>query len=331
MVTTWLAIVGTAKVMTALGTLMRSNRKRSFSSTTISSAHLGLPEGQREVDPALGNRPLAQAEAVAKARVYMEFRLYSRLAHPHEALPHDAPGRDAVPVAHAGEGRRILPRPLAVSRVLHDDCGRLWKVVATEGGGTVGAEDGGHARSRRTSPQRIVLTRDAELISMGYRFRSGSDCEILLPMYREYGTDMFAMLDAEFALILYDAATGSFIAARDPLGIRPLYYGELPGGGTAFASEPGNLVGICERIMPFPPGCWWKDGEFHRYCDLTTVAEHSGDDEEAAARHIRELLIQAVDKRLDSDAPLGFLLSGGLDSSLVCSIASRLSPRPIRP
>ena len=77
MVTTWLAIVGTAKVMTALGTLMRSNRKRSFSSTTISSAHLGLPEGQREVDPALGNRPLAQAEAVAKARVYMEFRLYS--------------------------------------------------------------------------------------------------------------------------------------------------------------------------------------------------------------------------------------------------------------
>ena len=169
-----------------------------------------------------------------------------------------------------------------------------------------------------------------ELISMGYRFKSGSDCEILLPMYREYGTGMFAMLDAEFALILYDAATGSFIAARDPLGIRPLYYGELPEGGMAFASEPRNLVGICERIMPFPPGCWWKDGEFHRYCDLTTVEECSGDDEEAAARHIRELLIQAVDKRLDSDAPLGFLLSGGLDSSLVCSIASRLSPKPIR-
>ena len=169
-----------------------------------------------------------------------------------------------------------------------------------------------------------------ELISMGYRFRSGSDCEILLPMYREYGTDMFAMLDAEFALILYDAATGSFIAARDPLGIRPLYYGELSEGGMAFASEPKNLVGICPKIMPFPPGCWWKDGEFHRYCDLTTVTEYSADDEETAAKHIRELLIQAVDKRLDSDAPLGFLLSGGLDSSLVCSIASRLSPRPIR-
>ena len=169
-----------------------------------------------------------------------------------------------------------------------------------------------------------------ELISMGYRFKSGSDCEILLPMYREYGTDMFNMLDAEFALILYDASTGSFLAARDPLGIRPLYYGALPEGGMAFASEPRNLVGICPEIRPFPPGCWWRDGEFHRYCDLSTVDGYCADDEETACRHIRELLIQAVDKRLDSDAPLGFLLSGGLDSSLVCSIASRLSPRPIR-
>ena len=57
----------------------------------------------------------------------------------------------------------------------------------------------------------------------GYVFHSGSDCEILLPLYEEYGTDMFAMLDAEFALILYDGSTGSFLAARDPIGIRPLY------------------------------------------------------------------------------------------------------------
>lgn len=169
-----------------------------------------------------------------------------------------------------------------------------------------------------------------ELISLGYRFKSGSDCEILLPMFREYGTDMFAMLDAEFALVMYDATSDSFIAARDPLGIRPLYYGTMPEGGTAFASEPKNLVGICEDIKPFPPGCWWKDGVFHRYSDLTTVSEYCMDDEETACKHIRELLIQAVDKRLDSDSPVGFLLSGGLDSSLVCSIASRLSPKPIR-
>ena len=168
-----------------------------------------------------------------------------------------------------------------------------------------------------------------ELVGMGYRFRSGSDCEILLPMYREYGTDMFAMLDAEFACIIYDSARGKFIAARDPLGIRPLYYGELPAGGMAFASEPKNLTGVCREIRPFPPGHYW-DGEFHRYSDLTAVTEYSPDGEEEAARHIRELLIQAVDKRLDSDAPVGFLLSGGLDSSLVCSIASRLLQKPIR-
>ena len=168
-----------------------------------------------------------------------------------------------------------------------------------------------------------------ELVGMGYRFRSSSDCEILLPMYREYGTDMFKMLDAEFACIIYDSRANKFVAARDPLGIRPLYYGEMPAGGMAFASEAKNLVGICPKIMPFPPGCYW-DGGFHRYADLTTAAEYCHDDEETACRHIRELLIQAVDKRLDSDAPLGFLLSGGLDSSLVCSIATRLLQKPIR-
>ena len=62
-------------------------------------------------------------------------------------------------------------------------------------------------------------------LSAKYTFKSGSDCEILLPMYREYGTDMFRMLDAEFALILFDGERGEYIAARDPIGIRPLYYG----------------------------------------------------------------------------------------------------------
>ncbi len=169
----------------------------------------------------------------------------------------------------------------------------------------------------------------AGLVGRGYQFESGSDCEILLPLYREFGTELFRMLDAEFACIIYDSRLDRFIAARDPLGIRPLYYGELPGGGMAFASEAKNLLGICPRILPFPPGHYW-DGGFHRYAGLTTVKEYSLDGEEAASRHIRGLLIQAVNKRLDSDAPLGFLLSGGLDSSLVCSIASRLLQRPIR-
>ena len=99
----------------------------------------------------------------------------------------------------------------------------------------------------------------------GYAFQSGSDCEILLPLYQEYGTDMFRMLDAEFALILYDGRTGSYLAARDPIGIRPLYYGYDPAGAIVFASEPKNLVEICDRIMPFPPGHYYKDGKFVCY------------------------------------------------------------------
>ena len=80
-----------------------------------------------------------------------------------------------------------------------------------------------------------------KLIQMGYSFRSGSDCEILLPMYREYGTDMFAMLDAEFACVIYDSSEHQFIAARDPIGIRPLYYG-YDGDSIVFASEAKDLV-----------------------------------------------------------------------------------------
>ena len=64
-----------------------------------------------------------------------------------------------------------------------------------------------------------------ELEAEGYEFTSDSDCEIILPLYKKYGTDMFAMLDAEFAMIIYDAVADEYIAARDPIGIRPLYYG----------------------------------------------------------------------------------------------------------
>ena len=95
----------------------------------------------------------------------------------------------------------------------------------------------------------------ARLEKMGFAFASDSDCEILLPLYELYGTEMFARLDAEFACVLYDGDKKSYIAARDPIGIRPLYYGYLPGGEIAFASEPKNLVSVVKgKIMPFPPG-----------------------------------------------------------------------------
>ena len=129
-------------------------------------------------------------------------------------------------------------------------------------------------------------TMKLELEAKGYVFQSGSDCELLLPLWKEYGTDMFAMLDAEFALVLYDAPSASFIAARDPIGIRPLYYGYDTDGGIVFASEAKNLVGLCREIRPFPPGHYYAGGKFVRYADLTTVDDYLPDDLDTACRGI---------------------------------------------
>ena len=169
-----------------------------------------------------------------------------------------------------------------------------------------------------------------QLKEKGYTFQSDSDCEIILPMYREYGTEMFSLLDAEFVCIIYDGETNEFIAARDPIGIRPLYYGYDAQGVILFASEAKNLVGLAEKIMPFPPGCYWKQGEFIRYSDIAGVDEVRQDDLETACRNIHDKLTEGVKKRLVADAKVGFLLSGGLDSSLVCAIAARESQTPIK-
>ena len=169
-----------------------------------------------------------------------------------------------------------------------------------------------------------------ELKQKGYTFQSESDCEILLPLYKEYGTAMFRMLDAEFALILYDGKAKKFIAARDPIGIRPLYYGYDAAGAIVFASEAKNLVEICDKIMPFPPGYYYEDGKFICYRDITAVKEVCRDDLETVCEHIREKLIAGIEKRLVADAKVGFLLSGGLDSSLVCAVAQKCSDKPIR-
>ena len=168
-----------------------------------------------------------------------------------------------------------------------------------------------------------------ELLQKGYQFISGSDCEILPALYKEYGTDLFRMLDAEFALILYDRVQDTWIAARDPIGIRPLYYGICEDGTFVFASEPKNLVGLVSKIRPFPPGHYFKDGAFVRYRDMSEVPAYHEDDLLMTDENIHDLLFQGVRKRLDSDTPVGFLLSGGLDSSLVCGIAASLLDKPL--
>ena len=181
-----------------------------------------------------------------------------------------------------------------------------------------------------------------ELIARGYPFKSGSDCEILLPLYEELDVHMFEVLDAEFALVIYDGAKKQYIAARDPVGIRPLYYGRDEAGAVVLASEAKNLVGICSRIMPFPPGSYAvidvTSGrmEVFPYRKIWEVEDElyaeavRRDDMPQIARNIHDKLLAGIEKRLDSDAPLGFLLSGGLDSSLVCGAAARILDKPLQ-
>lgn len=169
-----------------------------------------------------------------------------------------------------------------------------------------------------------------KLIQKGYSFVSDSDCEIILPMYFEYGLNMFSMLDAEFAMVIYDGKKKDIIAARDPIGIRPLYYGFDKKREVVFASESKNLVGICEVILPFPPGCYYADGKFVRYSNISKAETICDDDLETVCKKIHDKLEKGVQKRLVSDAKVGFLLSGGLDSSLVCAIAQKASDKPIR-
>ena len=163
-----------------------------------------------------------------------------------------------------------------------------------------------------------------------YTFASDSDCEILLPMYEKYGTEMFAMLDAEYACIIYDAKKDDLVAARDPIGIRPLFYGHTDAGEIMFASEAKNLVGLVGEVKAFPPGHYYADGKFVCYRDMTEVKEVVKDDIETVCKNIHDKLVAGIEKRLDADAPLGFLLSGGLDSSLVCAVSAKILNKPIK-
>ena len=117
-----------------------------------------------------------------------------------------------------------------------------------------------------------------DLINKGYSFKSESDCEVLLPLYFEYGFEMFKMLDAEYALVIYDKNKNTYIAARDPIGIRPLFYGYDKDGNIIFASEAINLVELCDEVKAFPPGHYYIDGKFFEYNKIYEPKSKCSDD-----------------------------------------------------
>ncbi|MCG2610993.1 asparagine synthase B [Flavobacterium sp. SM15] len=155
-----------------------------------------------------------------------------------------------------------------------------------------------------------------------HSFRTTSDSEVIVHLYEEFGYDFCDMLDGIFAFVVIDG--DDFIAGRDPLGVKPLYYGKDKEGRLYFASEMKSLADQCETFEAFPPGHYYtpKTG-FIKYYQPKWEDENLAV-EKLDLKAIRETLTEAVRKRLMSDVPIGVLLSGGLDSSLTSSIASRL-------
>lgn len=167
----------------------------------------------------------------------------------------------------------------------------------------------------------------SELKEKGHKFRTESDTEVLAHLYEEYGSDMVKHLDSEmFAFVIYDVKNKTVFAARDPLGVKPLYYAHDTSGRLYFASELKQLVSFddVEKVHTFPSGQYFHNGQFRKYIDFSVT--NTIQSEEKAVKVLREQIVEAVRKRVQTDLPIGVLLSGGVDSSLIMEIATRFHP-----
>ena len=160
-----------------------------------------------------------------------------------------------------------------------------------------------------------------------YEFQTGSDCEVILALYREKGVDFLEDLSGIFAFVLYDEETDEFLIARDPIGVIPLYIGCDADGKVYVASELKALEGQCEHYEPFLPGhyYWSADPGMKRYYKRDWFKYEAVKDNPASVEAVHDALEDAVKRQLMSDVPYGVLLSGGLDSSVISAIAEKYS------
>jgi asparagine synthase (glutamine-hydrolysing) len=165
-----------------------------------------------------------------------------------------------------------------------------------------------------------------------YEFLTQSDCEVILALYKKKGVDFIEDLNGIFAFALYDVEKGTFLIARDHMGIIPLYMGWDSQNNFYVASELKALEGVCNRIQEFLPGnyLYSKDGmELQKWykrewTDFSSVENNISDSTE-----LRSALEAAVHRQLMSDVPYGVLLSGGLDSSIISAITKKFAPKRI--
>jgi asparagine synthase (glutamine-hydrolysing) len=168
-----------------------------------------------------------------------------------------------------------------------------------------------------------------ELMSMlkePYDFQTGSDCEVLIPLWQQYGKDFLNMVRGMYAFVLYDTSTSEYIAVRDHMGICPLYMGWCSDGAVVFSSEMKGLNEICSRFECFPPGHIYVSTEFEttRWFNPDWLQPGHIGAKPLDLLKVREGFEKVVESYMMSDVPWGVLLSGGLDSSLVSAIAMRV-------
>ena len=164
-----------------------------------------------------------------------------------------------------------------------------------------------------------------------YDFQTGSDCEVILALYRDKGVNFLEDLNGIFAFALYDEEQDAFLIARDQIGVIPLYIGYNADGKVYVASELKALEGECERYEPFLPGhyYWSKDPGMKRWYKRDWMEYDNVKDNTASSDAIRKSLCAAVKRQMMSDVPYGVLLSGGLDSSVISAITESYAERRI--
>lgn len=164
-----------------------------------------------------------------------------------------------------------------------------------------------------------------------YQFQTGSDCEVILALYKEKGINFLEDINGIYAFALYDEEKDDFLIARDPIGVIPLYIGHDKDGTVYCASELKALEDYCDEYEPFLPGHYYlgSQGKMVKWYHRDWESYDNVKDNSSSVKEVHDALEAAVKRQLMCDVPYGVLLSGGLDSSVISAIAKKYAAHRI--
>jgi asparagine synthase (glutamine-hydrolysing) len=223
---------------------------------------------------------------------------------------------------HAGPGGILVHERLAIV----DPAGGAQPIVAADG--SLALAVNGEIYNHREL--REALEADGGEAGQ-WAYQTGSDCEVILPLWRAHGAEGLRRLNGIYAFALLEPATGRWVVARDPVGVIPLYWGRDGEGRCWVASELKAIVDRCTDPEPFPPGHVYdsETGELRPFAPRAWRERAFTVGRSVAPEDLRKAMEAAVHRQLMSDVPYGVLLSGGLDSSIVAACAARFARRRV--